>query len=127
MKKRVIIIGAVTAAVVAAGGVGVGVWAADDNEAADRGTMGNATYELSAEPEGDGLEVNFELQSGAPGETWQVTMSHNGTPVVEGERVTDEDAELDVDLLIGDSDGEDSFSVTAVDPDGKEHTAELTH
>lgn len=126
MRKRTIVIGAVAAAVVGAGAIGAGVaWAGQDDDVEQRGTMGNTTYELSLEQEDGGLEVNFELQSAAPGEAWQVRIDQDGTTLVDGVRNTDDDAELDVDAYATDDSGTSTFTVTVVSPDGERHTAEV--
>ena len=79
MKKALLAI----VAVVVATALGVGAWAAfgaeNDDEGTARGTCGNVTYELSAEDDDGGVEVTFEVQSAAPGETWQVVIEQDGT------------------------------------------------
>lgn len=127
MRKRSIVIGAVAVAVIGAGGAGTAVWASQEDDAEKRGTMGAASYELAVEPEDSGLEVTFELQSSAPDEAWQVRVDHDGTTILSGERRTDEDAELDIDVPTRDHDGSDEFEVTVTGPDGQEHTAEITY
>ena len=124
--KKIVLAGivAVVVLVVAAGGAW---WAlGGDSEKSERGTCGNATYELSAEGEDGGVEVTFEVQSAAPGETWQVVIEQDGTEVYSGTRQTDEDAELDLDAP-ADSNGSDEFTVTATPAAGGEScTATLT-
>jgi hypothetical protein len=126
MKKVLLAI----AAVVVATALGVGAWAAfgaegDDGKTA-RGTCDTRSTELSVEPEDGGLEVSFELQSTAPGETWNVVLEQGGTTLLEGERQTDEDAELDLDAPADDG-GSDEFTATATPADGGEPcTASLT-
>jgi len=117
MKKIVIVVVALVALVA----VGGGAWAAlgGDDEATARGTCGTATYELSRETDDGGLEVTFELQSSAPGEEWEITLTQGDTPILTGTRVTDEDAELDVDAPADDAAG-DAFAVEAVPAAGGE-------
>jgi hypothetical protein len=122
--KKVVLAGvvAVVVLVVAAGGAW---WALGrDSETTQRGTCGNATYELSAEDEDGGVEVTFEVQSAAPGETWQVVIEQDGTEVYSGTRQTDEDAELDVDATVSAKDGS-SFTATATPENGEPCTASL--
>ena len=78
-----------------------------------------ASTELSAEAEDGGLEVSFELQSTAPGETWDVVLEQGDTTLLEGQRQTDEDAELDLDAP-ADENGSDEFTATATPADGGE-------
>jgi hypothetical protein len=67
MKKTVLAIVIAVVVLVVAGGA---VWAlSGDDETSATGTCGGATYEMSAENDDSGLEVAFELQSAAPGET----------------------------------------------------------
>jgi hypothetical protein len=118
------------AAVVVATALGVGAWAAfgaeDDDGSTARGTCDSRSTELSAESEDGGLEVSFELQSTAPGETWDVVLEQGSTTLLEGQRQTDEDAELDLDAP-ADENGSDEFTATATPADGGEPcTATLT-
>ena len=116
-------------AVVVVAAVAFGSWAAfaDDGDAKTaRGTCDNRTTELSVEKEDGGLEVSFELQSSAPDETWDVVLQQGDTTLLEGQRQTDEDAELDLDAP-ADSNGSDEFTVTATPAAGGEScTATLT-
>ena len=123
MKKSVLAsVIAVVVIVVAAGGAW---WALGrDSETTQRGTCGNATYELSAEDEDGGVEVTFEVQSAAPGETWQIVIEQDGTEVYSGTRQTDEDAELDVDVTVSEKDGS-SFTATATPQNGEPCTVSL--
>ena len=91
---------ALTAAIalVAAAVVATAVWWFSDDEAArEAGSCDGATYALEAERDGETLELSFEVQSSAPGETWQVLIEGADGTLLEGERQTDEDAEIDVD------------------------------
>lgn len=117
MTKRTIILsgaGVVLAAVV--GGV---AWLTLQPASAETtGSCDDAFYELTAEVEDEALEVEFELTSNAPDETWVLVVEHDGTTVHEAERVTDSDAEIDLDLVLRPT-GEDVVTVTAT-PDGAE-------
>ena len=125
MKKALMAI----AAVVVVAAVAFGSWAAfadngDDKTA--RGTCESQTTELSVEQEDGGLEVSFELQSTAPDETWDVVLQQGDTILLEGQRQTDEDAELDLDSP-ADENGSNEFTATATPAAGGEPcTATLT-
>ena len=126
MKKVLLAI----AAVVVATALGAGAWAAfgaeDDDENTARGTCDSRVTELSVENEDGGIEVSFELQSTAPGETWDVVLQQGDTTLLEGQRQTDEDAELDLDAP-ADENGSNEFTATATPADGGEPcTATLT-
>lgn len=124
MKKALLAV----AAVVGVAAVALGSWAAfaDEGETTARDTCDGRTYELSVEDEDGGLEVTFELQSTGPGESWDVVVQQGETTLLEGQRQTDEDGELDVDTPAEDS-GSDELTVTATPADGGEPcTATLT-
>jgi hypothetical protein len=110
-----------------AGGAWAVVDSRGDHESQERGTCAATSYELSAENEDGGIEASFELQSSAPGETWDVELRHNGRALVSGTRTTDEDAEVDLDAFVGDRSGKHVFDVTFTGPDGKACTATLRH
>jgi hypothetical protein len=123
MKKTVLVVlGAVVLVL-----VGGGAWALTrgDDETVERGTCAATSYELSVEKDDGGLEVSYELQSGAPDETWTVVVEQGDTTLLEGERRTDEDAELDLDVL-ADEKGDDSFTVTATPAEGEPCVATAT-
>ena len=123
MKK--VVLASIAAVVVLAVAAGGAWWVfGGDSEGTVRGTCGTATYELSAEGEDGGVEVTFEVQSSAPGETWQVVMGQDGNEVYSGTRETDEDAELDVDVTVSKKDGS-SFTATAISESGEPCEASL--
>jgi len=125
MKKALLAI----VAVVVVAAVAFGSWAAfadDGDDKTARGTCDSRSTELSVEQEDGGLEVSFELQSTAPGETWDVVLEQGDTTLLEGQRQTDEDAELDLDSP-ADENGSNEFTATATPADGGEPcTATLT-
>jgi len=96
----------------------------EDSEKTERGNCGGASWELSVDKEGDSLDVSFELQSAGAGETWNVLIEQDGTSLLEGERQTDEDGELDADALADGADGT-SFKVTATPETGEACTASI--
>jgi len=124
MKKALL---ALTALVVVAAVV-IGSWVAvaDDGDKTARGTCADRSTELTAEQDDGALEVSFELQSTAPGETWDVVLQQGDTTLLEGQRQTDEDAELDLDAP-ADENGSNELTATATPADGGEPcTATLT-
>jgi hypothetical protein len=123
MKKAQIAMAAVVVVALIAGGAWLALRGGDDERTAV-GTCGDATYELAAETEDNGLEAAFELQSASPAETWNVAVEQDGATVFEGDRQTDEDAELDVDVMVNENDGRSS-TVTATPESGEACTASL--
>jgi len=95
-----------------------------DSEKTERGNCGSGSWELSVDKEDKGLEVTFELQSGGPGESWDVVIAQGETTLVDGTRQTDEDGELDVDAVADEADGK-SFTVTATPETGEACTASI--
>ena len=126
MQKKKAVIGGVAAAAVV---VGLGSWwavdAAVESQVAERGTCGGATWELSAEAEDGGTEVGAELQSAGPGETWQVEVVRDGTSLLSGERTTDEDGEIDVDVHASGNPGDATYEVTFAPAQGDACTGTL--
>lgn len=98
--------------VVTAGAATAGWLLTRDDGVADRGSCQGVTYELSVEREDGGREVSYELQSAAPGETWSVVVEQGGTSLLEAERTTDEDGEIDLDVL-ADPDADSRVTVVA--------------
>lgn len=124
MQKKVIaLVGVVVVLVVA----GVAAWAVasrDGGESTARGTCDAVTYELGVEKDDGGHEVSFELQSASPGEIWQVDLTQGDRSLFSGQRTTDEDAEIDVDVLVHDL-GAGSIDATFTPDGGAECTATL--
>ena len=113
MKKLVLVAVAVVVVLLAA----IVVWQVlDRGEQTVRGSCGDATYELTAEEEQGDTQLTFELQSAAPGETWLVVIEQDGKEVLSSDRVTEDDGELEVEVLVNEDDGR-SFTVTAT-PEG---------
>lgn len=125
MKRKFVAAGAVGALVVA--GIGIGTWVAvaDEGETTERGSCAGTAYVLSVEEDDGGLELGYELQSSGPGEVWQVRVLQGDSVVLEGERTTDEDGELDLDAMV-DEDGASTFEVTATPAGGEPCVASAT-
>jgi len=126
MKVRTWAIAAGVVALVAATALGAWLGFRPASAESTSGSCDAAYYELTAERDDKRLEVDFELMSNAPGETWQVAVDHNGQRVLEVERVTDEDAEVDLDLDAQPT-GDDTFVVTATPENDAECVASVTH
>ncbi|MCW2791832.1 MAG: hypothetical protein JWO76_930 [Nocardioides sp.] len=125
-KKLAVVVVAAVAVVIA---IGAGTWLAmaGDDEAFTSGKCDSSSYRLEVDKENDAHEVSFEVQSTAPGETWQIAVEHDGTSLLEGERQTDEDAEIDVDVIVPDLAEGDVVTATATPAsDGAACTATLT-
>ena len=126
MQKKKTVIGSAAAAAVV---VGLGTWwtvaATAETESAERGTCAGATWELSAEQEDGGTEVDAELQSAGPGEEWEVELTRDGTVLLTGTRTTDEDGEIDLDVFSSGAPGGATYAVTFAPIDGEPCTAEL--
>lgn len=118
-KRRMVLAGGIT---VAAAAIATGVWVGLDPATAETsGSCDAAYYELTTEREDGATELDFELTGNTPGETWSVLVEHGGTTVHESERVTDSDAEIDLELRRPTA--EDSFTVTATREGGAPCTA----
>lgn len=119
MKVATIALGAASAVVLAAGAATATWMVVDGGDASAVGQCATATYSLEAEREDGVLEISFELQTGAPLETWQVEIAHAGEVLLTGERQSDTDAEIDVDVHAPrDSEGEFTATATPTGPDG---------
>ena len=124
-KKQIVAAGTIGVLVVA--GIGAGTWmaVADDEGTTERGSCAGTAYELSVEEDDGGLELGYELQSTGPGEVWQVRVTQGDTVVLEGERTTDEDGELDLDAPV-DEGGASTFEVVATPAQGEPCVATAT-
>jgi hypothetical protein len=120
--KKVLLAG-IALAVLAAVAVGAWLLLSEESETTARGACGGATYEFSAETDDGALEVSFELQSSGPGEIWQVRLLQEGDALVAGDRRTDDDGEIDLDV-VADEDAND-FEMTATPESGAACTAKL--
>jgi len=129
VKKSTKTVAAAAAVVVVGAGAGAWWWSAsaDETHRSD-GSCAEARYQLETEDEdGDRVDVSFELQTAAPGERWTLVLREGDTVLVEGERMSDEDAELDIEAQVP-QDGERTFTVEATPVAGGETcTAEVTH
>lgn len=123
LKKTPIVIGIVALLIV---GLAAGSWAVlrGTSDPESRGTCGAAIYQFEAEEDDGIVEVAFELTSAGPGEVWDLVLSQDDTVLFEGQRTTDEDGEIDVDLAAT-GDGRGEFVAEASDADGAVCSATL--
>lgn len=102
--------------VVVTAGAATAGWLLDrDDEVVDRTSCAGVLHELSVEQEdgddGGGREASYELQSSA-GETWSVLVEQDGQALLDAERTTDDEGELDLDVPVADETGHE-LTVTA--------------
>ncbi len=100
MNRTRIVIATVVALVVVVVVGGLVWWQSGDDEVREAGSCDGASYTLESEREDDTTEVAFEVQASEPGQTWEVVVEHDGESLIEGTRMTDEDAEIDVDAYL---------------------------
>lgn len=98
-----------------------------DQEAKETGSCGDLPWELTAETENDTTEISFELRTRVSGETWEVVVDQDGTPILEGQQVSDEDGDLEAEASTPGSDDESTFTVTATPETGDPCTATIEH
>lgn len=111
-RTRIVIATVVALVVVVVGGL---VWwqLSGDDENSQAGSCEGASYTLETEREDNTTEVSFEVQASEPGQTWEVIVEHDGKALIEGTRMTDEDAEIDVDAYLPqDASGEVTATAT---------------
>jgi len=124
VKKSLALVVAAVVVVAALGAVAFFVLRGD-GESRATGVCGPATsWELSAEDEDGSTEVAFEMLSAGPDERWTVEVVQGDDVLLEGERATDEDAELDLDVVARDG-GSSTFTVTATPAEGDACVATL--
>ncbi|WP_370248259.1 hypothetical protein [Nocardioides sp.] len=101
MKTRtsILIGGTLVAALVVGGGT---AWAVlDDHDAlSQRGTCDALVYDLGVETEDGVRELDYELQTTEPGRAWELRVLAGDVVVLEGERTTDPDGEIDLDVAV---------------------------
>lgn len=124
-RTATVVLGAVVLVLLVAGGA---VWATGglgDDEATKAGRCGQASYELSAERDEQGVEVSLEVQSAQPGEQWSVSLLQDRDSLIRGDRTTDTDAELDADTLVPGAEG-GTFSARMTPQGGETCIARVT-
>jgi len=114
MKKRVAAVVVGTTALVA---LATGGWVAlADDDTQTTSSCDVAFLELTTEREDGSTELELELTSNTPGETWDIRVEHDGEVLHEAEHVTDDEAEIDLEIRRPAS--ERTFVVTATPDSG---------
>ncbi len=75
---------------------------------------------LSLEKEFNRIDVDADLENAAPGRTWNVRITHNGTTVLRTARVADYEGELEVMQQVADRPGKDRFTARFSGPNGEQ-------
>jgi hypothetical protein len=115
MRKRTVAVSGATGVAVVA--VAAGAWLALAPAGAETTASCDVAYvEVATEHESGATELELELTSNTPGEAWTIRVEHDGRVVHESDRVTDDDAEIDVELRRPGS--ERTFTVLATPASG---------
>jgi hypothetical protein len=72
---------------------------------------------MRLEDRGSTLRVRWDVDSGVVGETWNMTLTHNGQQIANTTRTTNANGEAELRLRgVPDTEGTDSFAGTASNP-----------
>jgi len=89
----------------------------------ERETMGScsagARWELNLEREYGVIDIDFEIDAATPGEKWTVSITKNGSTILNVSQTADREGEIDVSRIVRDQAGTDRFSVTATSASGQ--------
>ncbi len=109
--------------VAAIGAVAPGAVAAKDGDIIRRGACsGSSDWKLKLSPENGRIEVEFEVDTSRAGQTWAVSMRHDGTRFFRGERTTNtRSGSFEVRRVRANPAGADTFVARAVN----QHTGEV--
>ena len=77
---------------------------------------GNSEWEMRIRDEGDTLRVRWRVDSGIPGQTWQMKLVRNGERIAVADRVTNADGEATINRRLPDQPGADTFEGSARNP-----------
>ena len=77
------------------------------------GSCGSGRYELSVDREGGRHEVSVDLDRLPAGSAWIVQITQDGKKVAHVTRTAARDGELDVERVVADTAGKDTFRFTA--------------
>lgn len=113
LRRTLVLSGVLATSAVMAVGAPV---AAQDVEREARGRCtGTSRWELSLEKEYGRIEVDLEIDTARRGRAWKVVLHHDGTQIVNRQRRTDREGEIDLRRLRRDTPGLDRFSFKAID------------
>ena len=88
--------------------------AGDDDVRRSGSCSGSSNWKLKLSPENGALEVEFEVDQNVNGDTWRVTMRHDGTRFFRGRRVTQAPSgSFEVRRVEGNHSGTDHFTARA--------------
>ena len=82
---------------------------------------GTALVELDVDKEGNGFEVDGDVDNAKPGSTWKVVLRHDGDKVLSRTLKADAEGELDIDTMRPNTAGADvlTFRVKNLSTDAK--------
>lgn len=84
------------------------------------GRCGGGVYELSVDREGNGYEVNVDLDRVAPGSKWTIAVRHDGKRYAKVTRTADYEGDLDLETFRRGTAGNETFAFTAKRVGGKQ-------
>jgi hypothetical protein len=116
--RRIRLLGLGIATTATVGFLGAGPAMANDSDVVARGHCSTTSHwKLKAGTRShDRLRAEFEVDSNVADQTWNVTVSHNGTTVLDNSQVTDGGGEFEVRVRVPDAAGTDSFTGSATNP-----------
>lgn len=82
------------------------------------GSCGNGLYELSADRERKGFEVDADLRNVAPFSKWTFVLRHDGKRFLKVTRTADNEGDVGVDAFHRNTAGKDTFAFKAKRVDG---------
>ncbi len=77
------------------------------------GACGNGIYELSADREGKGFEVDADIKNVAPFSQWTFVLRHDGKRFLKVTRTADNEGDVGIDAFRGNTAGTDTFAFKA--------------
>jgi hypothetical protein len=127
---RVCAVGLLAGGLVGSFGSSVPALAGGDQEVINRGrcSMGSQ-WRVRIRTDGPNrLDLNFEVDSNVPGQTWRAGMAYNGDVVFNGFATTNQvDGEFDIDVEVANQPGTDTLQAAARHrPTGETCRAQVT-